>query len=81
MVFDEFGPIVHESKEFNVDYSVIPALNSRIINFNDWQTLAYNHVHTPFKSSFMVDNTSRMLAVVHGEDNSTIPGETFNPTI
>jgi len=79
--FDEFGPIVHESKEIEVDYAIAPALNARIINFNDWQTVAYDHTYSPFGSRFMIDNAARQLAVVHGEDTWTYPGETFTPTI
>lgn len=67
--FDEFGPIVHEVREYDVKFDPAPVLNSRLYSSNDWSTACIEYRANPFGAEFIVANTSRHNAVVNGDDN------------
>ena len=72
--FDEFGPIVHEVREFEVNFDPAPVLYSRIYSSNDWNSIVTEYNGGPFKGKFIMSNTSRANAVVHGEDTLSYAG-------
>lgn len=69
--FDDFGPIVHEIRQFDVKFEKYPNVHSNLYFSNTGQAacLAYNS--TPFGASFLMANTSRENAVLNGEDTLT----------
>ncbi len=72
--FDEFGPIVHEVREFDVKFDPAPILHSRLYMSNDWSGCAIEYESTPFGATFVIANTSRKNAVLHGEDTISFSG-------
>ena len=70
-LMDEFGPIVHEVREYDVDFSKTPVLNSNIYLSNDSQVICPQYNGNPFGAKFILANTSRLNAVVNGEDSIT----------
>jgi hypothetical protein len=76
---DEFGPIVHEVREFNVKFSKTPVLHSRIYFSNETQILCPEYNSDPFGAKFVLANRYRTNAVVSGDDNLTLgPNATLN---
>lgn len=72
--FDEFGPIVHEVREFDVKFEPNPVLHSRLYLTNDWSACVVDYVGNPFGAKFAIANTSRRNAVIHGEDSLSFAG-------
>ena len=72
--FDEFGPIVHEVREYDVKFDPTPVLHSRLYMTNDWAACAIEYTGNPFGAKFVIANTSRKNAVIHGEDTMTFAG-------
>lgn len=70
-LFDEFGPIAHEVREYNVDFSRFPALHSSLYCSNDSQIIAPDYSGDPFGASFILANTARHDAVARGTDTIT----------
>jgi hypothetical protein len=68
---DEFGPIVHEVREFDVEFSKSPVLHSSLYLSNDAQVINPEYLSNPFKASFVLANASRENAIVSGEDTLT----------
>lgn len=79
--YDEFGPIVHEIREFNVDFDPKPAIASRLYMGNDYSVICPEYRADSFSARFYVANTSRATAIAHGEDTLTYAGSTasINP--
>jgi hypothetical protein len=71
MLMDEFGPVVHEVREFDVDFSKFPVLHSQLYLSNESQVICPEYTSTPFGAKFTLANTSRDNAVVSGEDTLT----------
>jgi hypothetical protein len=69
--YDEFGPICHEIREFDVKFDKTPCLHSRLYVSNSYQVLNPEYMSTPFGAKFMLANAARVNAVVHGEDTLT----------
>lgn len=74
---DEFGPIVHEIREFDVEFDTggVPVLESKIFHTNERQAVVTEYTHDVSGARFIMANTSRDNAVVNGEDNLTALGE------
>ena len=68
---DEFGPIAHEMREFDVQFSKAPTVFSRLYFSNESQVVCPEYTSTPFGAKFLLANASRDNAVVHGEDSFT----------
>lgn len=68
-VFDDFGPIVHEVREYDVKFSTSPVTNARLFMTNDWSAVCPEFNSNAFGAKFVVSNTVRRNAVVHGEEN------------
>lgn len=74
MFMDEFGPLVHEIREYNVAFDPNPILHSRLYMTNDWSTICTEYRADAFGASFVIANTDRKNAVVHGEERATYAG-------
>lgn len=72
--FDEFGPIVHEVREFDVKFEPKPVLHSRLYLTNDWSACVVEYTGTPYGAKFIIANTSRRNAIIHGEDTLSFAG-------
>lgn len=71
---DEFGPYVHEIREFDVAFDPAPVLHSRVYNTNDWSSIVLEYSGDPFGAKFVMANTTRINAVVSGEDSLSFAG-------
>lgn len=74
----EFGNLVHEGREFSVEYDVYPALGARVFNSNNTESVVVNKSLGPFRGSFIVENHSRTAAVLSGEDTINEIGQTLS---
>ena len=70
-LFDEFGPIVHEVREFDVKFSKTPVLHSNLYFSNESQVICPEYLPNAFGAKFVLANISRANAVVSGEDSYT----------
>jgi hypothetical protein len=71
LFIDEFGPVVHEMREYDVKFTTGPVIHSNLYISNDAQVVCPEYVGNPFGASFLLANTSRINAVVSGEDKIT----------
>lgn len=71
---DEFGPYVHEVREYDIKFDPAPVLHSRLYLTNDWSACALEYSSDPFGAKFILANTSRANAVIHGEDKLSYSG-------
>lgn len=71
--FDEFGPIVHEIREFKVKWNTdgLPVLESKLFNSNETQVVCTEFTHDVAGATFVLANSHRNNAVVYGEDTLT----------
>ncbi|UMO76254.1 minor tail protein [Streptomyces phage Tomas] len=69
--FDEFGPIGHEVREFDVQFDKFPAVHSNLYFSNDTQVVLPEYSSSPFGAKFILANAYRSNAVVNGEDTLT----------
>jgi hypothetical protein len=71
--FDEFGPVVHEMREFDVrfDDNTIPVQHSNLYITNSAQIATIEYLSGPFGAKFLLANASRENAIVQGEDTLT----------
>jgi hypothetical protein len=69
--FDDFGPISHEVREFDVSFEKYPAVHSNIYFSNTTQVACPEYSADPFGAKFILANTYRSNAVVNGEDTLT----------
>lgn len=72
--FDEFGPYLHEVREFDVKFDPAPVQYSTLFNTNDWYTMEVEYTGQPFGAKFVIANTSRRNAILHGQDSLTYGG-------
>lgn len=80
--FDEFGPYVHEIREFNVDLDPSPVQYAEIFNTNTSDSAVLEFNSTPFSARFLIANTSRYNAVLNGEDTiSTSASNSINQVL
>lgn len=67
-LMDEFGPIVHEVREYDVKFSKFPVLYSQPYVSNETQVICPEYNGNAFGATFILANTSRDNAIVSGED-------------
>lgn len=70
-LMDEFGPVVHEVREYNVKFEKNPVIHSNLYISNDNQVICPEYNGNPFGANFILANTARVNAVVSGEDTLT----------
>lgn len=66
-MMDEFGPVVHEVREYDVKFDKT-VLNSQLYISNDKQIICPEYVATPFGAKFLLANSARVNAIANGED-------------
>lgn len=71
---DDFGPYVHEVREFDVKFDPAPVLHSRLYLTNTWSATPLEYSATPFGAKFVIANTYRNNAVINGDDNLSYSG-------
>jgi hypothetical protein len=73
--YDEFGPMVHEIREFKVKFtSDTPVLQSRLYFSNHTQVVCPEYVGDISGAHFLLANIDRRDAVVSGDDEVTAMG-------
>lgn len=72
-VLEEFGPVVHEMREFEVlfDEDSVPVSHSYPYLSNSAQVLCTNYWADAFGAKFTLVNTARQNAILQGEDRLT----------
>jgi hypothetical protein len=68
---DEFGPVVHEIRQFDIDFEKSPVAHSFLYLSNTDQVTCPVYVADSFGASFLLANTYRRNAVVNGDDTLT----------
>jgi hypothetical protein len=68
MVYDEFGPQVHEVRDFSVEFKEAPAISQRLWMTNDSRAMLLDWSGSAYGAKFRVANASRGLAVLQGDD-------------
>jgi len=71
---DEFGPIVHEVREFHAVFDPFPVQFADLYLSNDWQVFVPEYRSDAFEAHFVLTNATRQNAVVNGEDSLTFAG-------
>jgi len=71
LFFDEFGPVVHEVREYDIKFTKTPVLYSNVYFSNDAQIICPEYRGDPFGAKFILANASRSNAVVNGEDTTS----------
>jgi len=69
--FDDFGPIGHEVREFDVQFEKFPAVHSNLYFSNTSQVINPEYTADPFGAKFILSNAYRSNAVLNGEDTLT----------
>lgn len=69
--FDDFGPYVHEVREFEVDFDPAPVAHSRLFMTNEWSVVCPEYRSSAFGAYFILANSARVNATVSGEDSLT----------
>lgn len=70
-LMDEFGPVVHEVREYDVKFESFPVIHSNLYISNDTQVICPEYNGNPFGANFILANTARVNAIVNGEDTLT----------
>jgi hypothetical protein len=73
-IFDEFGPYVHEVRKFDVKFDPVPVRYSYLFSTNEWFSTLVQYTGDPMGAKFIIANTSRENAILHGEDNLIYAG-------
>jgi hypothetical protein len=66
--FDEFGPYVHEVREFEVKFDPAPVQYTQLFNTNEWFSTPVEYYASPFGANFTIANIGRNHAILNGED-------------
>lgn len=74
-LFDEFGPIVHEVREFDIKFDKAPVVHSSLYFSNDYQVIVPEYRGNAFGAKMIMANAARTNAVVNGEDKITYGAE------
>jgi hypothetical protein len=69
--FDDFGPICHELRQFDVVFDKFPVVHSNLYFSNDSQIICPEYTADPFGAKFILMNAYRSNAIVNGEDTLT----------
>jgi hypothetical protein len=73
--FDEFGPIAHEIRKFDVKFTnETPSLQSKLYFSNTTQAICTEFWSDPKSAHFYMANASRENAVLSGDDSLTAGG-------
>lgn len=73
--FDDFGPIAHEMREFDVKFTGdLPALESKLYFSNTSQVVCSEFTGDISGARFIMANVSRENAIVSGDDEKTAAG-------
>lgn len=64
---NEFGPYARQVKEFEVDFTKVPARSSSLLSTNVWQARAFGYVAGPYSARFAMENITTRTAVINGE--------------
>jgi hypothetical protein len=70
-LMDEFSPVVHEVREYDVKFDKTPVIYSTLYLSNDKQVICPEYNSNPFGAKFVVANTARVNAILNGEDTLT----------
>lgn len=74
-VYDEFGPVAHEVREFDVKFtSEAPVLESRMYFSNETQAVCTEYTGDIKTANFIMANISREPAIINGDDERTAMG-------
>lgn len=73
--YDEFGPICHEIREYEVDFNIKPAITSRLYMGNDYSAICPEYRADSFSARFYIANTTRSTAIVNGDDTLVYAGQ------
>lgn len=68
VVYEDFGPIVHEGLSFAIDYEVAPAITADLFISNDSRVHVVEKSFDAFAARFSVVNKSRLPIVLSGSD-------------
>lgn len=68
-MFDEFGPYVHEVREFDVKFEPNPVQYASLFSTNEWYAAPIEFNSNPFGAKFIIANVGRENAILHGEDS------------
>lgn len=73
--YDEFGPMVHEIREFKIKFSSdLPVLQSKLYFSNTTQVVCTEYTGDVSTAHFIMANIDRRDAVVNGDDDVTAQG-------
>jgi hypothetical protein len=81
MFYDEFGPYVHEIREFSVKFDPAPVQMSRFYCTNDWDSVPLEYNADPFGAHFYIANTARGNISINGDDNKSFTGNTVSQVL
>lgn len=74
--FDDFGPIAHEMREFDIKHTAAtPVVESKLYFSNTSQVVCPEYTGDIRTSRFMLCNISRENAIVKGDDERTAGGQ------
>ena len=71
---DEFGPFVHEVREFDVRFDPAPVQHSKLYSTNDWGAYVLDYRGNSFGAKFFIANVDRENAILNGEDTLLFSG-------
>lgn len=75
--FDEFGPIAHEIRKYDVKFEKFPLQYSTVYLSNTSKAAMVEYNATPFSASMYIANAYRTSAIVNGDDERQIPQHIF----
>lgn len=81
MFYDEFGPYVHEIREFDVKFDPSPVQMSRLYSTNDWDSVPLEYNADPFGAHFYIANTARGNISIKGDDSRSFTGQTVSQVL
>lgn len=67
--YDEFGPMVHEIRDYDVNYDPNPVMYGDVYLSNDSEVACTYFSGTPFGSKFRLVNIARENAIINGSDD------------
>lgn len=81
MFFDEFGPYVHEIRNFAIKFDPHPVQMSTLYSTNDWDSIPLEYNADPFGASFYLVNTARGNSVINGSDSKSFGNNVVNQVL
>lgn len=77
-IFDDFGSIVHESRDFDVKFEPAPVVHSNLYVSNEIEAVCPKYTSSPFGARFTLENTARKNAILMGDDDTLFLGESVD---